>query len=120
MRREVVERAARGHDVDEAEERRAQLVVAGRQPHRLAVERLHRVAGRGREGGCEAAPDRLDLPLDRRLVRHAPKIPAISAEPRLGRGNPARSPGSAAGIARGGRDQPRWPRVPARPILPGV
>jgi hypothetical protein len=53
---EIVEGSARGHDVDEPEERRAQLGVAGREVQARVVERLQRVAGVGgkRLGELEA------------------------------------------------------------------
>ena len=49
VRRQVVERAAGGDDVDEAKERRAQLVVLRGEVHRAVVERLERMAAVGRE-----------------------------------------------------------------------
>ena len=60
---EVVERAARRHHVDEAEQRRAQLGVARGELHRLVVQRLDRVAGGGRERIGELATDALDFAL---------------------------------------------------------
>ena len=41
---EVIERAARRHDVDEPEQRRAQLAVAAGELHRPGVDRAERVA----------------------------------------------------------------------------
>ena len=67
--RQVVEVAARGHDVDEAEQRGLELRVRGGEVHRLVVERLERVA-RGRQRRREPAPDLEQLALDRRVVDH--------------------------------------------------
>ncbi len=68
---EVVERAAGGHDVDEAKERRAQLGVLGGELHRAVVERLERVAAMGWERPGQRAPRALDLALERVGVSHA-------------------------------------------------
>ena len=69
--REVVERAARRHHVDEPEQRRAQLAVAGGELHRAGVERAHRVAGAGRERGRQLAADPPDLALERLALGRA-------------------------------------------------
>ena len=61
MAREVVERAARRDDVDEPEQRRAQLAVARGELHRPRVERPHRMARGGRERGGQLGADPLDL-----------------------------------------------------------
>ena len=63
VRREIVERAAGGDDVDEAKQRGAQLVVLGREVHRAVVERLERVAAVRRKRVVQCAPDAPDLAL---------------------------------------------------------
>ena len=68
--REVVERAAGRHDVDEAEQRGLQLRVLGGELHRLLVGRLQRVARRARQRGGELAADREQLLLERALLDH--------------------------------------------------
>ena len=69
MAREVVEVAARGHDVDEAEQRGLELGVRGRQVHRLLVEHLQRVARRRQRGG-QLATHLEQLAFHRPLVGH--------------------------------------------------
>ena len=59
--REVVERAARGDDVDEAEQGCAQVGVLRGEVHRLVVHRLQRVAARPRQRRGEIAPDGDDV-----------------------------------------------------------
>ena len=68
--REVVEVAAGGHDVDEAEQRRLELGVGGREVHRLVVERLQRVARASAAPPASLRPDLEQLALDRRVVDH--------------------------------------------------
>ena len=53
--REVVERAAGGHDVDEAEQRRLELGVLRGELHRLGVRGLQAGGGRGAGGRPRAA-----------------------------------------------------------------
>ena len=71
--REVVERAAGGDDVDEAEQRGLELGVLGRELHRLAVGGLERVAGRRGQRAGEPAADLEQLRFQPRLV-HAGHI----------------------------------------------
>jgi hypothetical protein len=91
--REVVERAAGGDDVDEAEQRRPEVGVLRGEVHRLVVDRLQRVAARPRQRRGEIAPDRDDVGfrsrrachgLDdigslRRLVRRRSRVSGVSA-----------------------------------------
>ena len=76
MAREVVERAAGGHDVDEAEQRGLELGVLRGELHRLLVGGLERVARRRRERRPEPLADRVQLALQRGVVhareRYAP------------------------------------------------
>ena len=67
--RQVVEVAAGGHDVDEAEQRGLELGVRGGEVHRLVVERLQRVARR-RQGGRQLAAHLEQLAFHRPLVGH--------------------------------------------------
>ena len=72
---EVVERTAGRRDVDEPEQRRAQLPVGRGQVHRPLVDRPERVAGaRGKCRG-QIGADLADRPLEVVLAdRHAPLI----------------------------------------------
>ncbi len=73
MAREIVERAARRNDVDEPEQRRPQLAVAGGELHRPGIERSERMPRAGRERRGEIAADLPDLILERvGLGRHRP------------------------------------------------
>ena len=69
--REVVERAAGGHDVDEAEQRRLELGVLRGELHRLGVRGLQRVAGGARQVVREPRPHRVQLALEARGLHHA-------------------------------------------------
>ena len=71
--REVVERPAGGHDVDEPEQRRLELGVLRREVHRLLVDRLQRVA-RDRHRGRQTAAQ-----------RRAARSPVRARPPRRGR-----------------------------------
>ena len=65
MAGQVIERPARGHHVDEPEQRRAQLAVAGRELHRAASS-ARTDGGRSRETpAASSVPIRRMLPLDR-------------------------------------------------------
>ena len=68
--REVVEVAARRHDVDEPEQRRLELGVRGGEVHRLVVDHLQRVAGARQRVG-EPPADLEQLALNRRVVGHS-------------------------------------------------
>ena len=63
---EIVERAAGRHDVDEAKQRGAQLVVLRGEVHGTIVERLQRLATVARERLVQRAADALDLRFERR------------------------------------------------------
>ena len=65
---EIVERVARRRDVDEPEERRAELGVLGREPHRALVDRSQRVPCGRWKAVDELTTDRADLGLQPRLV----------------------------------------------------
>jgi hypothetical protein len=68
---EVVERPARGDDVDEPEERGLEVGVGGREVHRLGVERLERVPRRGRHRGRQRLADAEQLALECLLLHPA-------------------------------------------------
>ena len=71
VRGEVVDVPAGGDDVDEAEQRRLELGVAGGHRHRLVVERLQG-APRGRRQALPQAPaDRVQLAFQLGFVDHA-------------------------------------------------
>ena len=80
--REVVEVAAGGHDVDEAEQRRLELGVLRGEVHRLLVERLQRVA-RDRHRGREALADLVQLALECALVHHVREHNDMGRQPEL-------------------------------------
>ena len=90
MAREVVERAAGGHDVDEAKQRGAQLLVLGGELHRAVVERAQRSARTLRESGGEAPPDGLDLWLDLLRVHHGDDTPGRPGQHAAGPGRSLR------------------------------
>ena len=71
MAGQVVEDAAGGDDVDEAEQGGAQRLVRGGVVHGPAVQRLERVPGRGGEPGVQLAADPLGLALEGVGVDHA-------------------------------------------------
>ena len=70
VRGEVVDVAAGGHDVDEAEQRGLELRVAGGEGHRLVVERLQRAPRRRRQALPQAPADVVQLALQLPLVDH--------------------------------------------------
>ena len=76
MAREVVERAARRHHVDEPEQRSPQLLVARGELHRPGVERPHRMARDRGKCGRELAADAPDLVLERAIGHHARMLTA--------------------------------------------
>src|SRR5918998_1877029 len=67
---QVVEVAARGHHVDEAEQRGLELGVARREVHRLVVERLQGAPRGGGHGVRQPPPDGEQLLLQLLLVDH--------------------------------------------------
>ena len=75
--REVVERAAGGDDVDEAEQGRAEVGVLRGEVHRLVVDRLQRVAARPRQRRGEIAPDRDDVGFRSRGLPRARRYRAL-------------------------------------------
>ena len=83
--REVVEVAAGRHDVDEAEQRGAQLGVLGGQVHRLLVELLEGVARGGRERGGEVLADGEELGSSARASSTAVTVAWAHADRRRGR-----------------------------------
>ena len=87
--REVVERAAGGHDVDEAEQRGLQLGVLRGELHGLLVGGLERVPRRRRERGPEPLADRVQLALERGVVHGANATPRTVAG--IGRASRGRS-----------------------------
>ena len=65
MAGEIVQRPARGHHVDEPEQRRLELAIAGGKLHRARVQRAHRMPGARRKRGSDLAADAVDLALQR-------------------------------------------------------
>ena len=82
---EVVERAARRDDVDEAEQRGLQLAVLGGELHRLLVGELERVARRRRHRRRQPLADGEQLLLERALLDHAADDTLGAHEDRRGR-----------------------------------
>jgi hypothetical protein len=83
--REIVERAAGGHHVDEAEQRGLQLGVLRGELHGLLVGGLERIPRRRWECGPEPLADGVQLALQRGVVhrseRYAP-APSRSSDGR--------------------------------------
>ena len=89
--REVVERAAGGDDVDEAEQGGPQLGVLRGEVHRLVVDRPQRIAARPGQRRGEIAPDREDVGFRSRGGGHGATIS------RVGCGHARARPGSLPG-----------------------
>ena len=79
MAGEVVERAAGGDDVDEPEQRRPQLLIAGGELHRPRVQGAQRLAGARRERGGQGLADAAQLVAHRRLPLSADLVRAHRA-----------------------------------------
>jgi hypothetical protein len=71
--REVVEVAAGGHDVDEAEQRGLELRVRGGQVHRLVVDGSQGIADLGQRLG-QAPAHRVQLALERLVADHGGEV----------------------------------------------
>ena len=91
MAGDVVERPAGGHDVDEPEQRGAQLLVARGELHRPGVERAHGMAGGRGECGGQLGADPADLGLDRVAVALTRGLPRDGARGGSVSGGVARS-----------------------------
>ena len=115
--REVVEVAARGHDVDEAKQRGLELGVRGRHVHRLVVEHLQRVARRRQRRG-QLATHLEQLAFYRPLVGHGcslrrryPAPHGSRAATAQRRGSDVRGAGDRRPVHRAGRRR-RWATCP--------
>ena len=118
MAREVVEDAAGRDDVDEAEQRGAQLGVLRGEVHGLVVELLDGVARGGRERRGEVLAGGEDLGFGRGGRRHGVTVAWRHADCRRGRrAHRRRRPGgrgAARARARAARCTARWPTASAR------